>query len=163
MASSRIYYNSPLLSLDIYLDAFHQKIKQLKSTSDISTISSITREPVSDEIKALIEQEQYDSLIVTNLNQEIMWVSEGFYEMTGFSRKHALGKRPNFLQGPQTSKETTKEISNKIKSDLPFNGAILNYKKNGEEYLCQIKIVPIRNKSQKVTHYLALERKLEAA
>lgn len=163
MASSRAYYNSPLLSLDIYLDAYHQKMKQLKSNSDINSITEITGYSVSETIEILIKEDNYDSLIVTNTKQEILWVSEGFYDMTGFSRNYALGKRPSFLQGPKTEPKTKKQISDHLKNDTPFKGSILNYKKNGEEYLCQIKIVPIINSDDQVTHYLAIERKLEAA
>lgn len=162
MASSRVYYNSPLLSLDIYLDAYHQKIKQLKSNFDISSIKEITGHAVSDDIEQLISEENYDSLIVTSTDQEILWVSEGFYDMTGFSRKYAVGKRPSFLQGEKTELKTKQRIRQHIKNDETFTGSIINYKKNGEEYLCQIKIVPI-TKGNEVTHYLALERKLEAA
>jgi PAS domain S-box-containing protein len=154
---------SPLLSFDIFLDHYHKTIKQLKSKADIAQMKNHLPAIVTDSIETRIHEEYYDAIVVTDIRQNIVWVSEGFYEMTGYSSRYAIGKQPSFLQGKDTQEATKKSIRINLDKDHSFTGSIINYKKNGEEYLCQLKLFPLKNKKNQVTHYLALERRLEAA
>ena len=43
-----------------------------------------------------------------------------------------------------------------------FTETVVNYRKNGETYLCQIKVVPLYNEVNELTHYLAFEKELAA-
>jgi PAS domain S-box-containing protein len=100
----------------------------------------------------------YQAIVVTNAKQEINWISEGFTAMTGYSSEYALGKKPNFLQGNNTSPDVRKEIKESLRANKVYNGRIVNYRKNEEEYVCEVKIIPITNKNDKVTHFIAFER-----
>ncbi|MBY0427567.1 MAG: PAS domain S-box protein [Cytophagales bacterium] len=48
------------------------------------------------------------AVIVTDTEQTIQWVSSYFHKMTGYTPEEAIGKKPRFLQGPETS-QTDKE------------------------------------------------------
>lgn len=101
----------------------------------------------------------YEALIVTDAFQNIIWTNPGFFKMTGYSESYAVGKRPSFLQGEGTSKETKLSIRQKLLNGKPFTEKVLNYKKNRQEYWCQVWIFPINTKAHQ-THYLALETEL---
>lgn len=163
MKISRKKHNSPLLSLDIYLDYYHKTLKELRSKSDINELQKSIDTIIPAQLESTIRKELYDAIVVTDTNQNIVWVSDGFYDMTGYSSKFAIGKQPNFLQGKDTQEATKKSIRLHLNKDNSYSGSIINYKKNGEEYLCQLKLFPLRNTNNDVTHYLALERRLEAA
>lgn len=100
----------------------------------------------------------YEALVVTNVKQEIYWVNEGFVTMTGYSEEHALGKKPNFLQGKNTPENVRRDIREHLIANKPYAGTIVNYRKNQEEYVCNVKIIPIMNDKDKVTHFIAFER-----
>lgn len=106
-----------------------------------------------------IVSKSYDALVVTDTSQKIIWTSPGFFKMTGYSKNYALGRKPSFLQGGKTSAETKFAIKEKLQLGKPFKEKILNYKKNQEEYWCQIQIFPLQTNGQ-TTHYLALETEL---
>lgn len=106
-----------------------------------------------------ILKHSYDALIVTDSLQNILWTNSGFFEMTGYTASYALGKKPSFLQGALTSKETRVLIKKKLLKGIPFSTEIINYKKNQQPYRCQIQIFPMKTPAG-VSHYLALENEL---
>ncbi len=97
------------------------------------------------------------TLVITNFQKEIIWVSRRFYHMTGYLPSEAIGKKPTFLQGPDTDKEMLYRISEKIKALEPSNTKILNYKKDGRQYTCDLEIHPIFNKSNAPVNFVAIE------
>jgi PAS domain S-box-containing protein len=154
---------SPLVSFDLYLEHYHQLINNLKKEVDLKQMSHAIREHVNNETQAILKEENYDALVVTSFDQTIVWVNQGFTEMTGYNKNFALGKKPSFLQGDKTSKTTVQDIGKQLKNKQCYTGAITNYRKNGETYQCEIKILPLYNSNKELTHFIALERESKAA
>jgi len=100
----------------------------------------------------------YQTLVLTDLKQTILWVNHGFQSMTGYAPDYAIGKKPAFLQGPETSEIVKNRIRKKLKSGGRISETITNYKKNGNPYECHITIIPLLDSNRVITHYLALER-----
>lgn len=101
----------------------------------------------------------YDALVVTDVSQKVIWTNQGFFNMTGYTPAFAIGKKPTFLQGPETSIETKLSIKKKLLEGISFTQNILNYKKNKEKYWCQIQIFPMKTETG-ITHFLALETEI---
>jgi PAS domain S-box-containing protein len=154
---------TPLLSFDIYLDHYHKLIKAARSHSDILQLQESINTTLTTQIESTIKNEPYDAIVVTDVRQKIVWVSEGFYDMTGYSSSYAIGKQPSFLQGKDTKETTKQAIRLHLNKDHSYTGSIINYRKDGEPYLCELKLFPLKNSKEKITHYVALERRLEAA
>ena len=110
-------------------------------------------------IDSIFENVQFEAILVTDINEKILWVNNGFSNMTGFSKTDALTKTPRFLQGSKTSIESKQRIRKNLKINLPFKDVIINHKKNGVPYKCEVKIFPLYNNGNK-THYIALERQV---
>lgn len=102
--------------------------------------------------------EAYDAIVVTALNHQIQWTSPGFTKMTGYTAQYASGRKPAFLQGPGTTEDVRRSFRNKLNEKRPFREIILNYRKNREEYLCEVKIFPIYNHHNEVVHFIAMEK-----
>lgn len=154
---------SPLLSFDLYLEHYHHLIKILKKEMDLEQIHSFLKRNTESQFQDLIQQENYDAIVITTIDQNIVWVNDGFAEMTGYHKNYALGKRPSFLQGGKTSNKTKQLIKEQLQTVQNYSGSIVNYKKNGESYRCQIKIVPLYNSNKELTHFMALEKELKVA
>jgi PAS domain S-box-containing protein len=102
----------------------------------------------------------YEALVVTDRFQTIRWVNKGFSTMTGYSPSEVLHQKPGMLQGEETSLETRSRIHAKLATAKPFEETIVNYRRNGEKYVCQIIIHPIHNHQGELQHFLALETEL---
>lgn len=153
----------PLLSLDFYLDHFDKLMNKLKTESDLRILRTVLGKKFSQTIENTIEKEPYDALVLTDADLKIVWVSSGFTEMTGYSKNYALGKNPNFLQGTETSVNKKSKIRKHINRGEGFTTDIINYRRSGEAYLCQIKAMPVYDANHKVVQYLAVEKELKAA
>lgn len=151
-------YISPLQSFDVHLQNYQNLIRDLRKKKDVEHVLQIVNDCLTTSSLSHFLSDEYDALVLTNTSQNILWVSEGFTHMTGYSKKYALGKTPVFLQGKETSVEVRNQIREELKSKHSFTGNILNYRKNGEKYLCNITILPIYNKKENLKYFLALEK-----
>ena len=100
----------------------------------------------------------YGTVVLTDFAQILQWVNGGFQAMTGYAPEYAIGKKPAFLQGPNTSEIVKGRIRETLSTGGRISETITNYKKNGTEYECLITIIPLLDSKQNITHYLALER-----
>ena len=100
------------------------------------------------------------AIIVTSPEQHIEYVSSHFLGMTGYSSQEALGKRPNFLQGKDTDPMAVQTVREAVKAKQPIQATILNYKKAGIPYLCEVNILPLYNEAGVLSHFMALEQEV---
>lgn len=97
------------------------------------------------------------AIIITDSRQNIEWVNQGFFHMTGYLLEEVAGKNPNILQGSQTSVDDVHRIRYSIDKLEPFSSVILNYRKSGEAYYCKVDIFPLYNNDNILVNFLAIE------
>lgn len=107
-------------------------------------------------------QDRKNTIVVTCEMEKIEWVNKGFTRMTGYAPEEALGQFPRFLQGSGTAVESKRAIRGKINNEEKYSGTIVNYRKNGERYLCKVDILPIYDKSNSLVNFIAFEHEVEA-
>jgi PAS domain S-box-containing protein len=101
------------------------------------------------------------TLVLTDLTKTILWTSQNFLSMTGFSRSESVGQTPAFLQGPLTDRAALLTVRDSLRRADPVRAQLLNYRKNGETYLCQVAIDPLYNNQGELTHFLAVENEVK--
>jgi PAS domain-containing protein len=147
----------PLKSFGLYTDYFSAEMNNLDRENDINVVKEFaSKYNWNDNLDSIFKNEDFEAIVLTNKKQEIIWVNDGFKEMTGFNKNYALKKTPSFLQGPNTCEKTRDSIRQKIQLNKPFIGSVINYRRNKTSYKCEIKIFPLFSES--TTHYIALER-----
>ncbi len=99
-------------------------------------------------------------IVVTTPDKVFTFASHYFEKMTGYTVKEAIGRKPDFLQGKDTAVEDKELIREALFHRLPVKAEIINYRKNGETYLCSVEILPIYNTSKKLVHFLAIEKEV---
>ena len=149
---------APLLCWDIANPALEKRIQIHDDIRQIESFAQTHKWQIDMNFKSLLIDNY--AIVITNLLQEIEWVSHRFQWMTGYSAKEAIGKRPSFLQGEKTNLQTKLFISEKLANSETIEAKIMNYRKNGESYWCGIKIFPVQNSQQIVTHYIAIEKEV---
>ncbi|WP_157972116.1 PAS domain-containing protein [Pleomorphovibrio marinus] len=100
----------------------------------------------------------YEALVLTDIYRNIIWVGSGFEAMTGYTANEALGLKPTFLQGHKTTKDSIDLFRENLQKKEEFEIQLTNHRKEGRDYECLVHIFPLKNKSNKYTHFLALER-----
>ena len=150
---------APLLSWDIFSDFYFRTLELGEKNIEIDMLNIFAKKyDWKNDISKIIQNNDYEAIILTDHNQKIVWVNKGFSSMTGYSKNFAINKTPRFLQGTDTSIETKSRIRKKIKLNQPFREIIINHKKDQTPYKCEVIIIPLYNKE--TTHFLALEKQV---
>lgn len=98
------------------------------------------------------------AVILTDPHQRIIWVNEDFTTITGYSLGEAIGRIPGkILQGPESNQEAIERIRKGIQQRVPLREQLVNYRKNGEPYVCKLVIHPIFDRNQELTNFIAFE------
>jgi two-component system cell cycle sensor histidine kinase/response regulator CckA len=87
----------------------------------------------------------------------IVFVNEAFERITGYSSAEAIGRSPRFLQGKKTDRRVLREIRAAMERREPVRKEVINYRKDGSEYLMDIDMVPIFDAAGVCTHFAAIE------
>ncbi|XP_055081470.1 potassium voltage-gated channel subfamily H member 8 [Periophthalmus magnuspinnatus] len=87
----------------------------------------------------------------------IVYCSDGFCELTGFSRGEVMQKSCacKFLYGPESSEGIILSIDQALEERKEFKDEIMFYKKTAEQFWCLLDIVPIKNEKGDVVLFLA--------
>ena len=64
----------------------------------------------------------------------IVYASDGFVKVTGYSRSDIIPRNCRFLQGKYTDQSSAKRIKEAVNANLESVELLLNYKKNGEPF-----------------------------
>lgn len=149
----------PLLSWDIIgwtcqlQDTTINKLIQLGKKNNWQSIETIIN---------AYNQDDY-AVVITCHKQEIAYVNLAFEKMTQYAYKEVTGMRPGFLQRKDvTNIQANYHIGTHIKQGKEAKSKLVNYKKDGTKYLCEIHIIPIKNTQGAVVHFLALEKEIAA-
>ena len=97
-------------------------------------------------------------IIVTDLQSTIVFASHNITKMNGYLPHEVVGKSPSLFQGQKTSAVVSKQIGKAIALKQPFEKTVINYKKNGQTYLCLIKGFPVYNYNGELSHFIAFEK-----
>ena len=153
---------TPLICWDIYAMHLSSQAKNFNKQTEIEILKEFQQKfNWCLDIETLLESSEFEALVLTDNNQNIKWVNKGFTKMTGYPANYTIGKKPNFLQGEQSSSKTRKNIRTQLQSGHSFKEEIINYRKDGKPYKCEIKIYPLKDESNEIVHHLALENALD--
>lgn len=153
----------PLLCWDVISSQRELMVDSWKKNLDINELSGISEKKGWIFDWNYLSDQAYDAIVVTDTNRKILWVNDGFKEMTGYPKSFALGRSPTFLQGKETQEASRTEIRNKLSAGDSFTQQVVNYKQDQSPYICEITVYPVKNKHREIAAFLALEREIRQA
>jgi PAS domain S-box-containing protein len=104
--------------------------------------------------------ETNQAVVITDANRLIRYSNQAFVAMTGYNQREVVGRKPSFLQGALTTNDQRAQMKNGLESLLPFETDIINYRKNGEAYVCRVAITPVFT-NRELTHFVAFEADIQ--
>jgi len=88
----------------------------------------------------------------------IVYASQGFTLFTGYTSSEICGRNCRFLQGAKTDPNDVSTIRSAITEKREASVQLLNYKKDGSTFINQFFIMPLRDESGTVVHYVGIQR-----
>ena len=100
-----------------------------------------------------------NAIVITDKDAVIQWTNPAFSKMTGYALDEAIGKRPKDLvsSGIQP-REFYEALWNTILSGLPWNGEVVNKRKDGSLYTEEMTITPVYAEDKVITHFIAVKQ-----
>ncbi|WP_148213498.1 PAS domain-containing sensor histidine kinase [Rhodospirillum centenum] len=92
----------------------------------------------------------------------ILYVNPAFSRLTGFGADDAVGRTPVILKGPGTDPRAFAGFKDTLRAGRPARATVLNYRRGGEPYLCEIIAAPLTHPDGS-RGYIAVEREVQAA
>ncbi|KAA1174206.1 PAS domain S-box protein [Marinobacter salinexigens] len=107
---------------------------------------------------SMVANETDNAVIITNPDKRIVYVNQGFSQLTGYTLEEVEGKKPgDLLQGPHTDQSTVNQIRHKLSRNEPFYDEILNYDRNNNPYWVSLAINPVFDDKGTLTHYISIQ------
>jgi PAS domain S-box-containing protein len=106
---------------------------------------------------SLVASKTDNLVIITDHQEKIEWVNEGFTKVTGYSLNEVIGKTPKFMQGPETDRTALDIIHQHIQAKEPVSQEILNYTKDGRKFWVKVNINPVFDEENKLLKFVAVE------
>lgn len=88
----------------------------------------------------------------------IVFASQGFYDLTGYTSKEVLGRNCRFLQGPGTDPKSVDIIRKAVATGSDCTVCILNYKANGDPFWNQFFLASLRDSDNSIVNYVSSDR-----
>ncbi len=127
----------------------------------IGTIQDVTeRKEMEEKLRflSLMTEQVADSVISTNSKFEITWVNRSFQRLYGYSLEEVMGKSPAFLNAESDSANIQSDIYAKVKLGKVWRGEILNRKKDGTVFPCELMVFPLFDGQGNVFAYASYQR-----
>lgn len=105
-----------------------------------------------------IQSSQY-SFIITDPSLEdnpIVFASDDFLKLTGYSREQVLGRNCRFLQGTDTNKETLQQIRKGLASGEDVSATLLNYMADGTPFWNKLFIAALRDAQNNIVNFIGV-------
>lgn len=154
-----------------------KKFFQLKISSFESILGNrylISQEDVTElkiaeeelQLKNIAIERANDGIVITDPtahDNPIIYVSQGFLNLTGYQQDEVMGINCRFMQGQKTNPVVVEKMRNAIARGEPFTGELINYKKDGTVWFNRLKLEPIRNSRGELIRYVGVQMDITAS
>ncbi|UHC17164.1 PAS domain-containing protein [Methylobacterium currus] len=85
----------------------------------------------------------------------IVFANRAFQDLTGYTQAELVGRNCRFLQGPETNRETVRELREAVEARRSVATEILNYKRDGSPFWNGIFIGPVFDEAGEIVYFFA--------
>ena len=93
----------------------------------------------------------------------IVYVSQGFLDLTGYTLDQVLGRNCRFLQGPGTDQNAVDVIRRGIAEGVDTSVCLLNYRADGSPFWNQFFVAALRDAENNVVNYVGVQCEVSKA
>jgi len=93
----------------------------------------------------------------------IVYVSQGFLDLTGYTLDQVLGRNCRFLQGPGTDQSAVDIIRRGVREGIDTSVCLLNYKEDGTPFWNQFFVAALRDAEGNVVNFVGVQCEVSKA
>src|SRR4030066_2367456 len=120
---------------------------------DESTAASVP----SQVFRQVVEQAAL-AISITDADARILYANPTFERVTGYSQVEVAGHNESILSYRVTPKIVYETLWAQLKRQRPWNGLLVNRRRDGSRYLADLTISPVVDENGNTTHYLGMHR-----
>lgn len=98
------------------------------------------------------------AISITDEHANILYANPSFQRTSGYERQELAGHNESILSYRVTPKLVYETMWAQIKRQRPWNGLLVNRRKDGSRYLADLTISPVVDEDGNTTHYLGMHR-----
>lgn len=98
------------------------------------------------------------AISITDARANILYANAAFSRTTGYAQDEIVGHNESILSYRVTPKLVYETLWAQIQRQRPWNGLLVNKRKDGSRYLADVTITPVLNEQGETTHYLGMQR-----
>lgn len=87
----------------------------------------------------------------------LVYVSDAFEKVTGYTRTAVIGRNCRFLQGKETSDVDVARIRDAIRNEEEVQVDIYNYRADGDGFWNRLYVAPLRDNDGIIRHYVGIQ------
>lgn len=129
-----------------------------KKNMSTSTSTEDAANSVPPQIFRQVVEQAALAISITDEQSNILYANPAFQRTTGYSKLEILGQNQSLLSYRVTPKLVYETMWAQIKRQRPWNGLLVNKRKDGSRYLADLTISPVVNEEGNTTHYLGMHR-----
>jgi len=99
----------------------------------------------------------------TKPDNPVAYVNPAVEALTGYRPEEIVGKNCRMLQGPGTDPAARAALREAIAAGKAFNIDLLNYRKDGTSFWNRVNIEPIKDRTDRITHFIGRQRDVTSA
>lgn len=97
-----------------------------------------------------------DAIMITDPEDNIVWINDRFTALTGYELREVRGKRPNFMRAGKNHDYVFEEMWRVLTASGMWRGEIWNRKKSGEVYAEWLSVCALNGVAGKVDGYVSI-------
>ncbi len=98
------------------------------------------------------------AISITDARANILYANAAFQRTTGYEHNEIVGHNESILSYRVTPKLVYESLWAQIQRQRPWNGLLVNKRRDGSRYLADVTITPVVNNAGLTTHYLGMQR-----
>jgi len=99
-----------------------------------------------------------NGVVITDTRGTIQWVNPEFTRLTGYSLEEAVGKNPRILKSGRQDQAVYENLWETILSGRAWAGELTNLRKDGQLYIEEMTISPVRSVTGEIANFVAIKR-----
>jgi diguanylate cyclase (GGDEF)-like protein/PAS domain S-box-containing protein len=99
-----------------------------------------------------------NAIVITNAAGVIQWVNPAFTRLTGWSSSEAIGQTPRLLRSGMHTTAFYRQLWTTLLGGQVWRGEMFNRRKDGEIYVEEQTVTPVRDERGTITHFVAIKQ-----